>query len=198
LHPIWRFLTDFGDTAVTVPLALVMGGFLLAAQRPRLAIGWGLAILACAGAIAGFKIALTICGGQPSGGSGLASPSGHAAMSIAVYGGIAAVLGATLKPPARAAVIAGAAVLGIAIALSRVILGSHTPIDVAVGLVVGTSALAIIVAIVARQRPGRLPLGWLAAAALVVFVLFHGTRWPAEQVIHRLAGWFDLLRPWCG
>jgi hypothetical protein len=32
---------------------------------------------------------------------------------------------------------------------------------------------------------------------LVVFALFHGTRWPAEQAIHRIARWFDALRPWC-
>jgi membrane-associated phospholipid phosphatase len=198
LHPIWRFLTDFGDTAVTAPLAVAMGVFLLAARQPRLAVGWGLAIVGCAGAIAGLKIALVVCGGYPFGGSGLRSPSGHSAMSIAVYGGIAAIVGATLKRRAREAVIAGGVVLGIAIALSRVILGYHTPIEVAVGLAVGSSALAIIVAIVARQRPGRLPVGWLVAAVLVVFALFHGTRWPAEQAIHRIARWFDALRPWCG
>ncbi len=198
MHPIWRFLTDFGDTAVTVPLAVAMAGFLLAARQPRLAIGWGLVIVGCAGAIAGLKIALAVCGSHSLGGSRLMSPSGHTAMSIAVYGGFAAILGASLRRPAGAAMIAGTAVLVIAIALSRVILGYHSPVEVAAGIAVGTSALAIIVAIVARHRPGRLPIGWFGAAALVVFALFHGTRWPAEQAIHHLAGWFDTLRPWCG
>jgi hypothetical protein len=54
------------------------------------------------------------------------------------------------------------------------------------------------IAMVARHPPQRLPLRWLIAGALVVFVLFHGTRWPAERAIHRLAWWLDILRPLCG
>ena len=198
MQPIWHFLTDFGDTAVTVPLAVVMGGFLLAAMQPRLAIGWALAIMGCAGVMAALKLALAVCGSHPHPGSGLRSPSGHTAMSIAVYGGFAAILGATLQRPARELVIGGTAIFVSAIALSRVILGYHSPIEVAVGFVVGMSTLAIIVAIVARERPQRLPFGWLAAAVLVVFTLAHGTRWPAEQAIHRIARWFDIVPPWCG
>ncbi len=196
MHSIWSYVTDFGDTAVTVPLAVLMHGFLLAAQHPRLAIGWGLAILGCAGAIATLKLALTVCG-YPLSGSGLSSPSGHTAMSIAVYGGFAAVVGTTLKRPMRETLIAGAAGLMIAIALSRAILGYHSWLEVAIGLGVGIAALAFILVLVARLRPGPLPLVWLITGALVVFVLFHGTRWPAEQAIRRLAGWLNFLRPWC-
>jgi hypothetical protein len=193
LQAIWVFLTDFGDTAVTVPLALLMAGFLVAAREPRLAIGWGLAIVGCAGAIGGLKLVFAVCSHPP----GLASPSGHTAMSIAVYGGFAAVVGAILKGPARAALIAGAAVPVIGIPLSRTIVSGHTKIEVAAGLAVGIAALGAIIAIVARYRPGRLPLAWLAAGTLTVFVLFHGTRWPAEQTIHGFAALLPFLRPYC-
>ncbi len=196
LRAIWHFVTDFGDTAVTVPLAGLMVGFLLAARRPRLAIGWGLAILGGASAVAVLKLVLSACD-HPLNGFGLSSPSGHTAMSISVYGGFAAVIATTLTRPARAAVIAGTAALIIAIALSRILLNYHSTIEVAVGLAVGIAALAIIVAIVARHPPQRLSLGWLAAGALVVCALFHGTHWPAEQAINRLAGWLDFVRPWC-
>lgn len=196
MQSIWDFLTDFGDTAVTVPLALLMVGFLLAARQPRLAIGWGLAIVGCAGAISALKLALSVCG-HPLSGSGLHSPSGHTAMSIAVYGGFAAVLGATLKRPAREAVIAAAAVPMIGIGLSRAILGVHSPLEVAIGVAVGAAAVGVILVLVARYRPARLPVGWLGAGALVVFLLFHGTRWPTERGIDYLSRWFDFLRPWC-
>ncbi len=196
MQAIWHFTTDFGDTAVTLPLAGLMVGFLLAARQPRLAIGWGLAILGGASTVAALKLVLSACG-HPLNGFGLSSPSGHTAMSISVYGGFAAVIATTLPRPARAAVIAGTAALIIAIALSRIILSYHNTVEVAVGLAAGIAALAIIVVIVARHPPQRLSLRWLAAGALVVCALFHGTQWPAEQAINRLAGWLDFLRPWC-
>ena len=196
MQAIWHFTTDFGDTAVTLPLAGLMVGFLLAARQPRLAIGWGLAILGGASTVAALKLVLSACG-HPLNGFGLSSPSGHTAMSISVYGGFAAAIATTLPRPARAAVIAGTAALIIAIALSRIILSYHNTVEVAVGLAAGIAALAIIVVIVARHPPQRLSLRWLAAGALVVCALFHGTQWPAEQAINRLAGWLDFLRPWC-
>jgi membrane-associated phospholipid phosphatase len=196
LHTVWSFITDFGDTAVTVPLAIMVTGFLFAAKQPRLAIGWALVILLCAGVTGAVKLAFTVCG-YPLAGSGLTSPSGHTAMSVAVYGGLAAIVGNGLKAPARAALVAAAAIFTSGIALSRTIIGYHTPIEVAIGLVVGIAALGAMIGVLARYRPEHLPIGWLSAGALVVFVLFHGTQWPAERVIHRLAWWLDILRPYC-
>lgn len=189
---IWGFITDLGDAAVTTPLALLMLCFLVAAKQLRLAIVWAVAILGCAGVISGMKLALEVCGSS----SGLESPSGHAAMSAAVYGGFAAVIGANAGRWARTALIVGAAALIIAIPLSRVVLHVHTPIEVVVGLAVGLAAVVIILATVARRQE-RLPVLWLGAAAIVLAMLFHGRRWPAERAIRDLAGWFDMLRPWC-
>ena len=118
-------------------------------------------------------------------------------MSLAVYGGLAVVLGALLARPARIMLIAGAALLAVAIAVSRVMLHHHSPLEVVVGLAVGGTALAAIIAVVVRYPPAHLPLGRLALAAAIVALLFHGERWPAERAIHRLAG-VDLVRPWCG
>jgi membrane-associated phospholipid phosphatase len=196
LHSLWRFLTDFGDTAVTVPLAVLVAGLLFAAKEPRLATGWVLVIAGCTGLTGGLKLLFTVCA-HPAVESRMLSPSGHTAMSIAVYGGIAAIAGHALRGPARAALTAGAAVFTIGIALSRTIVGHHTPIEVAIGLLIGIAALGAMIVLVGRHPPERLPLRWLFAGAVVVFVLFHGTRWPAERAIHRFAWWFDILRPWC-
>jgi membrane-associated phospholipid phosphatase len=193
---IWRFITDLGDTAVTVPLALLMLCFLVATRQPRLAIGWAIATICCAGVISGLKLVLDACG-NPLVGAGLTSPSGHTAMSVVVYGGFAAVIGTRLARPARVALLTGAAALIIAMPMSRIILHVHTPIEVVIGLAVGLAALAVIISIAAIRRE-RLPVLWLAAAAILVATLFHGERWPAEQAIHHFAGWFDMLRPWCG
>ena len=196
MHAIWRFLTDFGDTAMTVPLAVLVTLFLFAARQPRLAIAWLLVIGACAGLTGGLKLVFTVCG-YPLAGNGLRSPSGHTAMSIAVYGGLAALAGYGLRPALRAALIAGTALFTIGIAVSRTIVGAHTTLEVVIGLVVGLAALATMIAVVAHYRPRGLPLRWLAAGGIVVFLLFHGNRWPAERAIHRLASLLDILRPYC-
>jgi membrane-associated phospholipid phosphatase len=193
---IWRFLTDFGDTAITVPLAAVMLVFLVVARQSRLAFIWALAILGCAGAIGGLKVILDACSNPVVSGVGLASPSGHTAMSAAVYGGFAAVIGGQLPRPARAGLVMGAAALIIGIAMSRVVLHLHSQIEVAVGLAVGLIALAMIVWAVLIRRE-RLPIFWLAGVAIVLAMLFHGERWPAERAVHHLAASLGILRPWC-
>jgi hypothetical protein len=58
LLSIWNFITDLGDTAVTVPLAALMLFFLVVAKEWRLALAWAVAILGCAGAIGGLKLIL--------------------------------------------------------------------------------------------------------------------------------------------
>jgi membrane-associated phospholipid phosphatase len=196
LHSFWRFVSDFGDTAVTVPLAILVIGFLVIAGQPRLAVRWALVIIGCAGALGALKLASVVCS-YPLAGSGLRSPSGHVAMSIAVYGGMVAVIAPTLDRAARAALIAAITILTIGIALSRIIIGYHTPLEVASGLVVGIAALLAVIAVAARYRAEPLPIRWLIAGALVLLTLFYHTYWPAEQAIHRLASWLDILRPFC-
>lgn len=192
---MWRYLTDFGNTAVTVPLAVLTTGFLVAARQQRLALAWGSVILACAAVMAALKLSFRVCG-YPLGAS-MMSASGHTAMSIAVYGGIAVVVGSTLGPAARAALFLGTAVFTLGIAVSRTIAGFHTPLEVVVGFGVGLAALLAAIIVVRRWRPAELPLWWLLAGAVVVFLVFHGTRWPAEQALDHLARWLDLLRPLC-
>jgi len=194
---IWHFLTDFGDTAVTVPLAVVTAAFLLAVREFRMALAWAGAILLCAGAIGALKTLLAVCS-HPLGASGLASPSGHTAMSFAVYGGLAAIAGAGVGRNARAAVGAAGVAFAAGIAASRAILHYHTVLEVAVGSVVGLAALALIVGAVVRWRPRRLPLAGLAAAVLAMLLIFHGHRWPAERAVGLFAGWVDRLLPLCG
>ena len=194
---MWSFITDFGDTAVTLPLAALMLGFLVIARRARLALVWVLAIVGCAGVIGVLKLMLDACGNPALSAAGLASPSGHTAMSAAVYGGFAAVVGAQLPRPGRIALMPGAIMLIVAIPVSRVVLHLHSRIEVAAGLMVGLMALACIAAAVLVRRE-RLPVFWLAGAAMILMLVFYGERWPAEQAIHHIAGWLEILRPWCG
>lgn len=67
-------------------------------------------------------------------------PSGHSLSSMAVYGGIAAVL-VTLYPARRTPVVVAASLLIAAIGFSRIYLGVHWPLDVLAGFAAGVPLL---------------------------------------------------------
>jgi hypothetical protein len=85
LHTIWVFITDCGDSAVTLPLALLVLIFLVVARQRHLGCAWLLTIGGCAVVIGMLKLAFGACGADFAGGH-IVSPSGHTAMSTAVYG----------------------------------------------------------------------------------------------------------------
>jgi membrane-associated phospholipid phosphatase len=197
LHPIWQFLTDFGDSAVLVPVSLLTFVFLIAISQKRLAMGWGIAILGCAGAIGALKILFAPCDHRLALAT-LVSPSGHAAMTTVVYGSFALLLGSSLPRPFRVTLEVAAALLVAAIAVSRHVLGAHDVTEVTVGLAIGLAALAGFRRILAAQGPVVLPVAWLAGAAIIVIAAFHGIRWPTERAVHGLVGLLRLTLPWCG
>ena len=183
MNTAWRL---FDDTAVTVPIAVLLLGFLIAAGQFRLAIGWTLVIIGRAGAVAALKLSLAVCG-YPLAESGLRSPSGHTAMSIAVYGGMTTVISGTVNRSAHAVLIAAITTLTIGVALSRTIIGYHTPVEVVVGIVIGLAALLAIIAVVVHYRPENLSAPWLIAACLVLIALFYSTAL-ASRTGHSTAG----------
>ena len=60
-----KFITDFGDSAVTLPLATVVLAYLVWARWYRAAVGWGLAVAGCGLAMAMLKFGLLACGAPP-------------------------------------------------------------------------------------------------------------------------------------
>lgn len=85
---------------------------------------------------------------------GHALPSGHALGSIVVIGVVAAVLLPALRRPARASLLAGAAVLVLGIGWSRLYLAAHWLTDVLVGWLLGGAWLAFAVTALALLDRG--------------------------------------------
>ena len=80
-------------------------------------------------------------------------PSGHATVSLAVYGALAVVIARRLRGRARLAPLATAAVLVSLIGFSRLYLGVHFLTDVLAGLAAGMGWLALcVVALDLHQR----------------------------------------------
>ncbi len=162
-----KFLNVLGLVYVTLPVRIVIAGFLALRRR-----WWHLAAFALAIAMSEILIG-TLKGiydrARPLGSlvatSGTSFPSGHAiAASVTV---VAAVI--ALIPPGRRRAVWGAAavVFSILMALSRAYLGAHWLSDAVAGVLLGTSCAllaALAVGLLQRRWAGHRPGGHAAAA----------------------------------
>jgi membrane-associated phospholipid phosphatase len=192
LSSIWVFVTDFGDSAVTLPLAAWVLIFLMAAGRRQVAFAWAAAVVATAAMIGALKLVLGACGAAATL-AHLASPSGHTAMSTVVYGALALLIAVPLAPRARGAVALAAAVAIIGIGWSRVVLHDHSRAEIAVGFLVGAAGLGLFRLLLARDEARAVRLKWLLLGVAVLVAVMHGTRWIVEPLIRRLAADFHSL-----
>ena len=178
-------LTDFGDTAVLLPLSLVFFIWLLATHRAATALIWLLIVVACNFVIGALKLYFLSC---PAGDI-LRSPSGHTGLGILVYGSITLVLAAaTRRRWLRRLIVALGTVLVVLIAVSRLMLRNHSPTEIAIGAAIGGVSLAVFARF---YRPGngrRRSVFLLAVVALAVVVVFHGEQVRAEGFL-RYLGW---------
>jgi membrane-associated phospholipid phosphatase len=176
-----RFLTDFADLAVLLPFALCVGcGFALAGWR-RGALAWAGAVGGTLGVILVMKLLFLGCGTHSA-----LSPSGHTAAGTAVYGGVAALWLRRRLGTVAAVLLAGGCVAA-SIGVSRVALGAHIPIEVAIGTAVGLAGIFCLLR-GAGPPPAWVRARWLIPGAVVVLAL-HGTRLQAEPRLRALAGW---------
>jgi membrane-associated phospholipid phosphatase len=185
LYPVASFLTDVGDSGLLLPVALVGVGTLWFFHSRRLA--WLLlrsVLLACV-LIAALKILFLSCAAHWA--TGLSSPSGHACLSAVVYGTLATLIAGGRPALLRAAVYLLAAGFVAAIAVSRVLLGVHTWLEVLVGLAVGLLAQLWFAWSYARMEPMRLDLKTFGAALVATLLVAFGIRLPAESLIRHMA-----------
>ena len=118
-----------------------------APEARRLAAVWAISLLFCCGTTVLLKIYFAACP-YP----GIDSPSGHAALSVFVYGGLAAILRTRADRFPKVLLTAAGAGLAIAIPLTRVILGAHSITEVPIGMAIGGVALTPFAATIIRHR----------------------------------------------
>ncbi len=192
----WTFLTNYGDSAVTLPLAAATLVVLAFGGSPRLLRGWLLAVVVCGSSMVLLKIGFSDCADSAGPAHRAFSPSGHAAMSALVYGGVA-LLACIGRARVLRALALGLALLAVAaIGVSRVIVHAHTVPEVVVGLGIGVGALALL----QRSAKGaelRLDVPALLGTAALVVVVMHGTQWPVEPVLQHLGVLLHRRLPLC-
>jgi membrane-associated phospholipid phosphatase len=180
------FLTDFADQAVMLPIVVAVAiGFA--------AIGWWRGLAAWLGVIGvtfcvvlATKLGFMAC--EPVFGPwSLRSPSGHTAAAAVVAGGLAALL------TARGWIVLLVAVLAATvIGMSRVELAFHSTPETLFGAAAGIAGAAVLSRFLAVPPVRRsLPL---LGVTIVLALLLHGLRLPAEAAIERAsAGMLDFV-----
>lgn len=185
-----RFITDFADQALILPLVLAIAVSLLSQGWRRGALAWLLAVFMTFAAMVGLKLVFLACAASLGIGD-LRTPSGHVAAATVVAGGLAA-----LVPRRRAIVLAFAAGAAIVIAGSRLALGMHSLPEVVLGAVVGLGGAWALLVLAGSPPPG-LNVRRIAVVAAAVAVVFHGLHLPAEAHIRSTAWRFAHILAVC-
>jgi membrane-associated phospholipid phosphatase len=191
-----KILTDFGDTAVLLPLSILFFIWLLATSTARTALFWLLVLVLCDVLLGVMKVYFLSC---PVG-AALHSPSGHTGFAIFVYGSLtaASALAVRRRRWLRSSIIALGVILVAAIAASRFMLGRHNILEISIGAVIGVVALTVFVAVYRRSPIRRGPVILLGLAALIVVMIFHGEHIMAEGYLRRLGWELGLRGETCG
>ena len=174
-----RYLTDFADQAVILPLVLAVAVALAVQGWRRGAFVWLIVVAATFLATLTFKLMFLACS-TLFGPMDIHSPSGHVAAATVVAGGLAAMF--TRR---QTSILPAAVLSAIVIGISRLVLGMHSLPEVVVGALIGLAGAAALLRFAAP--PPRLRVAPLLAVVIVVGTIFHGLHLPAEAAIRHTA-----------
>lgn len=198
LHALSHIITGFAGQQVILPVLLAVAALLVIAGQRRAAFWWTLSVVLVLAIMLVAKIAFIPCGRYlPF--LDLRSPSGHAASAMAAYGGLA-VLFARMDLHPRAGILALVVGLAVAVAIgvSRVVVGAHTPAEVLFGSLIGLIGPALLLS---RRdlirRPLRMRWLLLVVVPLLLGLLLRDVELDAERQIDHVAFELSFLSGLC-
>jgi hypothetical protein len=134
--------TELGDPTLLLLAALAMFFYLwIDDDRRQVAGAWAQSVGLCIGLIFVSKLVLHVCGRAELGPSRLFSPSGHVAIATSFYGNLAILLARGRSRSFGIALFAGATLLIVLLAASRMVLRLHSLPEIAIALTIGLVAL---------------------------------------------------------
>ena len=188
------FLTDFGDSAVLLPLCIAVFAWLMTRRSRWPALWWLIGLGTFAVVIATAKVVFFACPVIPH----VTSPSGHTGFSLIAYGGLAVIVAAELdRTWMRVAVVSMAVLLAAGVGYSRVILHMHTRTEAAIGFAIGAAALGVFSFGYLRRIHSGPTLAPLLVGAALILAAFHGGRLNPEANLRELSLALDLRAVLC-
>jgi membrane-associated phospholipid phosphatase len=185
-------LTELGDAKVVIPVAGMALALFAGLRRWREAAVLSLGIGGAALFVGGLK--RVIGRARPvdiyDGVAEYSFPSGHAGMSIVVFGLLAFLLASRAVPQWRRIIFGSSIAFVLLIGFSRVYLGAHWLSDVLAGFAFGLAWNAIAAIVYLRRDPEPLPVKMLAltlTATLIIAGAVHIARdYPREYARYAL------------
>jgi membrane-associated phospholipid phosphatase len=178
----WDFLSAFGDSYLTLPLACVIGFWLAATGRGRSALAW--ASLFCLAMLVVGVTKFAYAGwGVEIGALHFTVISGHSMLSSAVYPMAFYLCASGLGARAARWSARLGIVFAILIGVSRVMVGAHSESEVVVGWVLGFALSAWLTRRLAGVEPEPAPSSWLALACMTTAVVCYGHPAPIQAWI---------------
>lgn len=140
---VWSWVSRFGQAEVMLPCVIALTLWMIWARAGRKAGAWVANLSLAAGLTLATKVAFI------GWGVGIASLdftgiSGHAMLSAATWPVMLSMLAAKLRPGWQRGAIAAGYGLAALVACSRVVLGAHSPSEVAAGFVLGALASGVV------------------------------------------------------
>lgn len=186
IESLWVHVTDLGDSAVLLPLALVVV-FWLGMQSGRAAFLWAV-LFSLDGAVVALSKILYMGWGLHPPGWNFTGLSGHSALSMLVWPTIGLLLAAGRPPVWRWLLPALGALLAAAIVVSRLTTDAHTPIEAATGALWGGAVAVLALWRLPRERIGSSRPGWfLPLAILLPLALSYGHIFPSNPLLQTIA-----------
>ncbi|MBN3728233.1 phosphatase PAP2 family protein [Burkholderia sp. Ac-20379] len=190
--PLLRYVTNFGDPYLTVPLAVLILLWLAMMRSWRATLFWAGGMTLAASAVAASRVAHVVWGAEIEA-LNFTVVSGHAMLAGAVYPTVFSLCDDRTRRTALIGPYAGGLLLATAIGVSRILLGYHSTAEVVCGLAAGMAVATLTCfqftfAHTLFGKPGGFTLhdpAWFAAAALAAVVMYHGKVAPVSARIDR-------------
>lgn len=170
---IMVLVSELGDASVNIPLTLTVLAWLIWQRNWLVATYWLAAVTFGAAVSATLKQVLSIP--RPNevyqGLGAFAFPSGHATISMVIYGFLAVIVAQELRGPKRWIPYAVSAAFIAAIAFSRLYLGAHWLSDVLGGLTLGMAWVALLGIAYRRHVAPRISVAGLIGVTVSTLIV---------------------------
>jgi len=182
-------VAPLGELALVLPLAMVLIAWCWFSGERRGAMAVGLAIGGTLLSVGLLKVATNLILGpwQPHGNAiSNLFPSGHVAMAIVVYGALVVCVRRSL-PRLGWPMAAAVAIMLLLLALERIASGSHPPLDVVGGAVLGAGALLVLIRLWPSGGPRATGLPAVAVAGVAIAYALYGVQLPTSEWVATVA-----------
>ena len=182
----WRTLTNFGDIAVTLPLAIAIGLWLAFNRDFSAAKSWISLFGAATLLVALSKIAFAAWGlGIPA--LDFTCISGHTMLATAVFPVALYLALSPLRPPWAKTFLFAGLLFAALIGYSRLALNAHSTAEVIAGFVCGLAVSTLFFAQNSTHIHKRSSAAILLLSTMLIMSIQFGSRIPAPEIINKIA-----------